>query len=369
MLTNPLDNASPISPSSFAVGEPLTESPLDSNGTAESYVDDLASAVELAVREIRRVNDSTRSLALNAKIEAARAGVYGAAFRVVANELQGLSSRTTEVSNSLETVTNAKIKALTTLIGGNILGTRLSDLARTNVDLIDRCLYERTCDVRWWATDSSLTTALATNDPKDIAYASNRLGIILDAYTVYLDLVLCDLKGNIVANGRPSQYRSVGTNVANAPWFQQAMQTRSGNEYGFQSAHSSNLVNGEPSLIYSCTVRQNGDASAPVIGVLAVIFNWSNLALPILRNVPLSVDEKSRTERFIVDAAGQILASEHSCEHLGKLQLPEFAQIIGQEKGYLTRNYQGKPSIIAHAQAPGFETYSTGWYALLIQYQ
>jgi 23S rRNA pseudoU1915 N3-methylase RlmH len=353
----------------FVTGEAPDNKTEEGEGTAESYVQDLASAVDLAVREIRRVNDSTRSLALNAKIEAARAGVYGAAFRVVANELQGLSVRTTEVSNSLETVTNAKLEALTALIGGNILGTRLSDLARTNVDLIDRCLYERTCDVRWWATDSSLTNALASHDAKDISYASDRMGIILDAYTVYFDLVLCDLKGNIIANGRPSQYRSVGMNVTGALWFQQAMQTRSGNEYGFQSAHASNLVNGEPTLIYSCTVRQNGNAHAPVIGVLAVIFNWSNLALPILRNVPLSPEEKSRTERFIVDASGQILASQDSCDHFGKLQLPEFATIISQDKGFLSRPYQGKPCIIGHALAPGFETYSTGWYALLIQRQ
>ena len=340
-----------------------TESP----GDAERYVKDLATAVDLAVREIRRVNDSTRSLALNAKIEAARAGVYGAAFRVVANELQGLSTRTTEVSNSLATVTNSKIQALISLIGGNILGTRLSDIARTNVDLIDRCLYERTCDVRWWATDSSLTAALASMDTSDISYASERLGVILDAYTVYHDLVLCDLKGNIIANGRPRMYRNVGSNVAGAPWFQEAIHTRSGDEYGFQSAHTSSLVNGEPSLIYSCTVRRDGRADGPCLGVLAVVFNWSNLALPILRNVPLSIEESSRTERLIVDASGQILASQDSCDHLNKIQLPEFSQIACQDRGYIARPYRGTPCIIGYAKAPGFETYTTGWYSLLLQ--
>ena len=29
----------------------------------------------------------------------------------------------------------------------------------TNIDLIDRNLYERSCDVRWWATDSSVVDA------------------------------------------------------------------------------------------------------------------------------------------------------------------------------------------------------------------
>ena len=33
-------------------------------------------------------------------------------------------------------------------------GARLADLALNAIEIIDRNLYERTCDVRWWATDS-----------------------------------------------------------------------------------------------------------------------------------------------------------------------------------------------------------------------
>ncbi len=204
--------------------------------TVKSLVEELASTVNLAVRDIRRVNDNTRTLSLNARIEAARAGIHGAAFGVVASEMQDLSGATAEVAELLASTTNAKISELLDLIGTNIRGTRLSDLALTNIDLIDRCLYERTCDVRWWATDNSLVQALEQQTPESFQYASERMGVILNAYTVYFDLVLCDTHGRIIASGRPDRYRSIGKNVSGSVWFTSAMETHSGDAYGFQSA-------------------------------------------------------------------------------------------------------------------------------------
>ena len=46
--------------------------------------------------------------------------------------------------------------------------------------------------------------------------------MILGAYTVYLDLWLCDLDGNVLANGRADRFRVAGQNVANTKWFREA---------------------------------------------------------------------------------------------------------------------------------------------------
>ena len=35
------------------------------------------------------------------------------------------------------------------------------DLALNAIEFIDRNLYERTCDVRWWATDSAVVDCVA----------------------------------------------------------------------------------------------------------------------------------------------------------------------------------------------------------------
>jgi hypothetical protein len=333
----------------------------------EAYVQELAQTVEQAVGEIRRVNENTRMLALNARIEAARAGAHGAAFGVVASEMQDLSMKTTHVANDLATTTKEKIQELLELIGGQIRGERLSDLARTNIDLIDRCLYERTCDVRWWATDSSLTDAVERNGSDDFAFASQRMGVILDAYTVYHDLVLCNADGKIVANGRPNKYNVVGNSVQNASWFNQAMRTSTGNEYGFQTSLYCDLVKGQPSLIYSCTVRKDGRADGKVLGVLGVVFNWQSLAVPILQNVPIAEEERAITDCLIVDGSGQVLASQLGCDDNQTVRLVEFDKIMGKDKGFFVADYKGDSCCVAHAKAPGFETYSTGWYSLMIQ--
>ena len=333
----------------------------------EGLVGELAVAVNSAVGNIRRVNASTHMLALNARIEAARAGTHGAAFGVVASEMQDLSNSTAEVAESLAVTTNDKITDLLNLIGSNIRGTRLSDLALTNIDLIDRCLYERTCDVRWWATDSSLTDALSAHTDAGFSYASQRLGVILDAYTVYHDLVLCDLDGRVVANGRPNQFNTIGQNCSSAPWFTSAVSSRSGDEYGFQTAHGSGLVSGQPSLIYSCSVREGGLSHGKVLGVLGILFNWASLADPILQNLPIDPTELLETECFIVDRAGQILASKNGLDSGTELRIPEFSRVLSERKGFYMAEYKGRRCCIAHSQAPGFETYSTGWYSIIIQ--
>ncbi len=320
--------------------------------TVKSLVEELASTVNLAVRDIRRVNDNTRTLSLNARIEAARAGIHGAAFGVVASEMQDLSGATAEVADLLASTTNAKISELLDLIGTNIRGTRLSDLALTNIDLIDRCLYERTCDVRWWATDNSLVQALEQQTPESHRHAAERMGVILNAYTVYFDLVLCDTHGRIIASGRPERFHSIGKNVSGSAWFTSAMETHCGDAYGFQSAHFSPLANDQPSLVYSCAVRANGQSNGKILGVLGVIFNWVGLAEPILARIPIDESERTQTHCLIVDSTEKVLASDRGCEEHAVLRLPEFSRVFSQDKGFFISDYHGQQCCIAHAKAP-----------------
>lgn len=339
----------------------------DKDHSVTDLVSDLSSSLQSAVNEINDINADTHLLALNARIEAARAGTAGAAFGVVAQEMQSLSTKTADAANQLATNTQRTIDELQELIGARIRGTRLSDIALVNIDLIDRCLYERTCDVRWWATDSSLVDALTRGTPEAFHHASDRMGVILAAYTVYFDLVLCDLQGRVVANGRPTAYKSVGSDQSSEKWFRDAAQSRSGDEFGFQSAHRSKLIGDVPALIYSCGVRQGGQANGQLLGALGIVFNWEALAQTILRQAPLPDAEREATRCVIADKEGALVADSWGRHLQETLDLPNRAEIFAEKKNYVIGNYNGKRSCIAHAQAPGFETYSTGWHSLVIQ--
>ncbi|HQR89591.1 MAG TPA: chemotaxis protein, partial [Caulobacter sp.] len=108
----------------------------------------------------------------------------------------------------------------------------LADLALNAIEIVDRNLYERTCDVRWWATDSAVVSCVDAPSPETARHASQRLGVILDAYTVYLDLWICDARGRVVATGRPDRYPAAkSASVADAPWFRDAMKTATGDDF------------------------------------------------------------------------------------------------------------------------------------------
>lgn len=330
----------------------------------------LSTRLDESLQQIGSINQQSRILSLNARIEAARSGESGKAFSVVACEMGKLSERTTEVANALSLhvrETAHKLESISSGLANQVRGVRLSDLALNNIDLIDRNLYERSCDCRWWATDSSLVDALTSDGAEQLQYASKRLGVILDSYTVYYDLVLADARGNIVANGRPQQFASKGLNHGQSEWFRTAWETRSGQEFGFESVHESSLVGHRRVLVYSCGVRAGGEVNGKLLGVLGIVFNWDALAQTIVDNTPLYGDEHSCTRVCICDEAGKILA-ERGPNIAGDLaRLPGRAEIFAEKKGYVVQADAGKRLVLAHARAPGFETYTTGWHSLIVQ--
>jgi hypothetical protein len=284
-----------------------------------------------SIAQFDAINAQTQILAINALIEAHRAGEAGRSFAVVANEMKTLSGTTAEIAHELSSGTLeaiVRIDEFSKLLGTQVRGTRLADLALTNIDLIDRNLYERTCDVRWWATDPSLCEACAKPEAANLAYASKRLGVILDAYTVYYDLVLCDLEGRVIAHGRPRRYRSLGASCGERTWFRAARASASGDDYGFEGVHRSPLVGNEQVLVYSCAVRRGGAASGEVLGVLGILFNWDALAGTIVRRTPIG------------GPLAVILADQ--VEQLRRL-----------------RARLSRKSLVAHARAPGCELH--GW--------
>jgi hypothetical protein len=353
-----------------------TDEAEDSNVSPERIAQlakDLALKMHETVDEINHVNRTTRLLAINAKIEAARAGTVGAAFSVVAGEIGVLAERTTVSTKAMTVETQAAISELETIsqtLSTKVRGTRLSDLALTNIDLIDRNLYERSCDVRWWATDSSAVDACIDKTREAYKYASERFRVILSSYTVYYDLVLCDLDGNVVANGRPDLYRSQGMNCRDAVWFQEAMKTRSSEEFGFEGVHKSQLVNGERVLAYSCCVRgrrEHGELAGKPVGVLGILFNWDALAQTIVHATPLPAAEKPLTRVCIVDSKGLIIADTAGQQLEANLDLPRRDELFRSKKTAVMEQMRGKQYCIAHAKSPGYETYATGWHSVIVQ--
>src|SRR5688572_17024720 len=120
------------------------------------------------VAGIERINAQARLLALNAQIEATRAGAAGAGFGVVAQQVKSISREIDGLTSELTRQLQPRLDELDSLgqrLVAAVRGNRMADLALNLIEIIDRNLYERSCDVRWWATDSAVVAACTDPTP------------------------------------------------------------------------------------------------------------------------------------------------------------------------------------------------------------
>ena len=325
----------------------------------------LSTAAATSIGDIARINREAKMLAINALITAARAGEAGRGFAVVAEEFKQISSRIDDVTADLQSQVQGDLRELSAVGGailGHLRGQRLADLALNAIEIIDRNLYERTCDVRWWATDSAVVDCAAAGTDAAAAHASERLKVILDAYTVYLDLWICDAQGKIISTGRPERYpRAVGSSAAGAGWFRNAKATRSGQEFVACDVERQPLLQDAPVATYAAAIRRGGANTGDIVGVLGIHFDWQPQAHAVVDGVRMTEDEKQRSRVLLLDRAGRVLAaSDRRGELTDTFQLPAGAAGMG--------SYAEQGVTVGYALTPGYETYEgLGWYGCIVQ--
>jgi hypothetical protein len=320
------------------------------------------------ISDINDINRETTFLALNALIEAARAGDAGKGFAVVANQVKHVSTRIADITTGLNRELAGSLSRLTEL-GDSMIermrshdGQRYTDLALNMIDIIDRNLYERSCDVRWWATDSAVVECLTNRSAAATDEACNRLQVILDSYTVYRDLWVVDSNGMVVANGRHTTYAARGSNVAGAEWYKAAMKTSSGAQYVASDIETLPLLRNAQVASYSTAIREGGMPNGRVLGALVIFFDWAPQAETVVKGIRLSEEEWARTRCMIVDSSFRVIAASDA---KGLLTERFPLQTEGKSSGFYRR---ADGSIVSFAATPGYETYrGLGWYGVICQ--
>ena len=308
-----------------------------------------------------RITSQINILALNATIEAARAGDAGRGFAVVATEVKHLAMQASNASKELGAI-RSDTSELQRQFTEKECG-RLSEMSQTLVQCIVRNLYERTADVRWWATDDALVRCVASLDRASIDRAVARLGLINRFYSVYLNLVLVGIDGTIIACSQPAKFpRVIGADMSTLPWFKKAMATTNGDQYVTDDISHDALHDDKLTAVYAAAVRQERNKDGKIVGVLGVLFDWESQSKTIVQTESaLSEEEWTRSRVILLDQHMRIIAASDNTGILSPFMLAH----NGQQKGhYVNADHE----LVAFAKTLGYQEYDgLGWYAAIVQ--
>lgn len=272
--------------------------------------------IETVMRNPALFSEALRSIPLQAariQSDLNRSVWNGSVRRTEANGVNATFSKTLlwEISNA-----GRRTQAVFDQSIGNLQETviaaisqKTSSRAAFAIDVMDRNLYERANDCRWWALDTTFRRVLADPTPDGLRRCGEVLTAINGLYTVYSNLLLFDVSGKIVAVSRDEHAHLVGTHI-DEPWVARTLALQSTQDYAVSDFVRTPLYGGEATYIYGAAVRSI-DGDRPVGGV-GIVFDGSLQFAAMLKDA-LPRDERGAVmpQSFVlfVDRDANVLAA------------------------------------------------------------
>ncbi|QCU90028.1 cache domain-containing protein [Thiomicrorhabdus sediminis] len=238
------------------------------------------------------------------------------------------------------------------------------------VEIMDRNLYERANDCRWWALNSTfrqlLTKKLSSGslESTEVQKLTDILSYINSLYTVYTNIILYDKNGVILAVSNQAEGHLVGTNIPRGNDTTRCLGLKDTQHYVVSDFHKSSLYEDRYTYIYHAAVKSWDNMDTNVGGIALVFDSEPEFRAMLDDTEPKYINEALNETTFsiLVDRAGMVIASSNDDIKIGQqLKLPP--GILAAENGVsdtISYNWDDKPYIIGFKVSEGYREYKNG---------
>ena len=216
-----------------------------------------------------------------------------------------------------------------------VLGASMRDAEFTShllVDLLDRNLYERADDCRWWALTPELRSALALpiRGAATLEKVQAALNYINGLYTVYTRIFLFDRDGCIIASTGEDDGAGNGNGMGSidADSLAGVLRLRDDQQYHVSPFAETALYGGASTYIYHAALRAPDDSRA-VVGGIGIVFDSTPEFANMLK---AGLGGRPNTSAFFINRSGTILSGTDASHVIGT-QLQLSARLLAVASG------------------------------------
>ncbi|CAG0952438.1 hypothetical protein MTYP_00266 [Methylophilaceae bacterium] len=229
------------------------------------------------------------------------------------------------------------------------------------VDIMDRNLYERANDCRWWALTSSFRKILSKSQRSaaEVHTLEKILGYINGLYTVYDNLVIFDRQGKVLAVSNPSYRDCVGT-VIESDWASQVRGIRTTQEYVVSKFEPTPLYKNKPTYVYAAAIRAEDNTG--IVGGIGIVFDSQpQFAAMLQDSLPRDADGHPIKGSFTlyIDGDMKIISSTLKAFEVGGefAVHPNLCKLAAGEDSFDIAIYDGRYYAVGACASAGYREY------------
>jgi chemotaxis signal transduction protein/predicted nucleic-acid-binding Zn-ribbon protein len=236
-------------------------------------------------------------------------------------------------------------------------------LATLSIDIMDRNLYERANDCRWWALTSTFRTILNKTiiTSEDQLQLQNILKYINNLYTVYSNLILYDKQGNILAVSNENEQKLVNTKLT-SNWLKHSLSLKDASKYCVSEFEETSLYGNENTYIYASSIfsLQSND----IVGGIAIVFDSSSQFKGMLKDAlpkENQVVKKGLFSLFVEKQSRKIVSCSDDSHAVGEvLHIDnDFFKLNCEESLSKIMEYKNKYYIVGAKCSFGYREYKS----------